>query len=49
MAIAKMEQYVNNSDCVKVKVDEVEAYFFGPGVLGRRREAFFKKCDKRRL
>ena len=28
-AIAKMEQYVNNSDCVKMEIDEVEAYSLG--------------------
>ena len=25
-AVAKMEQYVNNSDCITLEIDEVEAY-----------------------
>ena len=30
MAITKMEQYVNNSDCKKLEIDEVEVCSLGP-------------------
>ena len=26
MAVAKMEQYANNSDCTKLEIDEVDGY-----------------------
>ena len=29
-AIARMEQYVNNSDFINLEIDEVEEYFLGP-------------------
>ena len=32
-AIAKMEQYVNNSDCIKLEIDEVEEYSLGQEYL----------------
>ena len=39
---------MNNSDCTKLEIDEVGGILLGPEVLGRRREAYFEKCDKRR-
>ena len=28
--VAKLEQYVNNCDCIKLEIDEVDEYFLGP-------------------
>ena len=45
-AMARMEEYVNNSEYIQLEIDG--GVLVGPGVLGRRREAYFKKCDKGR-
>ena len=39
---------MNNSECVGLEIADVEDYSCGPGVLGRRCEALFMKCDKGR-
>ena len=47
-AIARMEQYVNNSDCIKVDTDEVEECSLGLEYSDVHVKHIFKKCDKRR-
>ena len=46
--VARIEQYVNNSDCRKLDIDEVEEHSLGPEYSDVDVKHIFKKCGKRR-
>ena len=47
-AVAKMEQYVNKSDCIKLEIAEVEDFSLGSEYSDVDAKHIFKKCDQGR-
>ena len=47
-AVARMEQYVNNSECIKLDIDEVEECSLGPEWANVDVKKILKKGVKRR-
>ena len=47
-AIARMEQCVNNSECIQRDIEDVEECSLGPECADIDVKKIFKKCDKRR-
>ena len=46
--MARMEQYVNNSECVQLDIDEVEECSLGPEYADVDVKQILRKGDKRR-